>query len=143
MDNLYLIDFYSRGLENERMTHDVASLIGRGLFHPETFAAHSEPQDLFELVRKEDIDALMAVLPATRLHYVATDGYTLHMREVVEAMNDAQFALFLKYHYATCEREDMVGLTHHALDIFKKAKEIPKKIASIEQLYGTLPTTVN
>ena len=45
-----------------------------GLLDGETFAAKSEPKDLFELVRKEDVDALMKVFPVTRLHYVATDG---------------------------------------------------------------------
>ena len=28
--------------------------------------------------------------------------------------------LYLKYHLATCERQDMVGLSHHTLDIFRK-----------------------
>ena len=40
----------------------------------ETFAAKSEPKDLFELVRKEDIDDLMSIFPTTRLHYIAADG---------------------------------------------------------------------
>ena len=35
-------------------------------------------------------------------------------------MNDTEFALFMQYHFATCERGDMVGLTAHSLDIFKK-----------------------
>ena len=28
--------------------------------------------------------------------------------------------LYLKYHLSTCERQDMVGLSHHTLDIFRK-----------------------
>ncbi len=28
--------------------------------------------------------------------------------------------LCLKYDLATCERQDMVGLSHHTLDIFRK-----------------------
>ena len=35
-------------------------------------------------------------------------------------MDDAMFELYLKDHYSVCEREDMVGLTLHSLDIFKK-----------------------
>lgn len=28
--------------------------------------------------------------------------------------------LFLKYHFATCERPDMTGWSHHTLDVFRK-----------------------
>ena len=28
--------------------------------------------------------------------------------------------LYLKYHLSTCERQDMAGLSHHTLDIFRK-----------------------
>lgn len=84
------------------------------------FAACSQPKDLFELVRKEEIDALMAPFPVTRLHYVAADGCALFMREAVDAMDAAAFALYLQYHFATCERSDLWGVTSHALDIFRK-----------------------
>lgn len=98
----------------------VAEYIRDGLLDAKTFAAKSESKDLFELVRKEDVDALMSVFPVTRLHYVAADGCALFMREAVDAMDDEQFQLYLRYHFATCEREDMLGITSHALDIFRK-----------------------
>ena len=75
---------------------------------------------MFELVRKEDIDELMDVFSTTRLHYVATDGTALFMRESIDRMDQDTFELYLKYHLATCERKDLVGITSHALDIFKK-----------------------
>lgn len=90
------------------------------MIDPQTFAAKSEPKDLFELVRKENIDDLMSAFNVTRLHYVASDGLALYMREAVDSMNDDAFALYLKYHLATCEREDLVGVTSHAIDIFRK-----------------------
>ena len=74
-----------------------------GLLDPETFAAKSEPKDLFELVRKEDVDELMKAFPVTRLHYVAADGCALFMREAVDAMDEGTFELYLQYHFATCE----------------------------------------
>lgn len=85
-----------------------------------TFAAISHPQDIFELYRKEDIDALREQLPVTQLHFVASDGYTLHRYEAVDNMQEETYNLYLKYHLATCERQDMVGLSHHTLDIFRK-----------------------
>ena len=96
----------------------VSEYIKNGLLDAETFAAKSEPKDLFELVRKEDIDDLMADFPITRLHYVATDGCALFMREAIDAMNDETFQLYLQYHFTTCERTDLLGIT--SLDIFKK-----------------------
>lgn len=99
---------------------NVVEYIENGLLDPQTFAAKSEPKDLFELVRKEDIDDLMSEFPTTRLHYVATDGCALFMREAINAMDNDMFNLYLKYHFATCERKDLVGITSHAIDIFRK-----------------------
>ena len=98
----------------------VADYIKNGLLDPVTFAATSEPKDLFELVRKEDIDNLMSVFPVTRLHYVATDGCARLIRDAIDNMDNDTFELFLKYHFATCEREDLLGITSHSLDIFRK-----------------------
>ena len=52
------------------------------------FSAKSAPKDLFELVRKEDIDDLMSVFSTARLHYVAADGWALFMREAIDKMDD-------------------------------------------------------
>ncbi len=104
----------------KRSNINVAEYIKNGLLDPETFAAKSKPKDLFELVRKEDIDSLMTAFPTTRLHYVATDGCALFMREAINSMDNETFQLYLKYHFSTCEREDLLGVTSHAVDIFRK-----------------------
>lgn len=104
----------------KRGNFNVAQYIENGLLDAQTFAAKSEPKDLFELVRKENVDDLMAAFPVTRLHYVATDGCALLLREAVDAMDEETFALYLNYHFATCERQDLAGITSHALDIFRK-----------------------
>jgi hypothetical protein len=75
---------------------------------------------VFEIVRKEQIDTIMAAFDVERLHFIATDLYTLHMREAINAMDEDAFALYLRYHYSICERSDMIGLSHHTLDIFRK-----------------------
>ncbi len=98
----------------------VSSYIENGLIDAETFAATSRPKDLFDLVRKEDVDDLMRDFPVKRLHYVSADGCALLIRESLDAMSETDFELYLKYHFATCEREDMLGFTSHALDIFRK-----------------------
>ena len=80
----------------------------------------SEPKDLFELVRTEDIAALDAELPVRRLKLVATDGATNFMRERIDAMDDETFAKWLDYHFAVCERQDLIGASHHTLDVLEK-----------------------
>ena len=92
----------------------------RDLVDPVTFKASSDPAELFQLYRKEDIDALMEGFSVTRLHYVGTDMATNYMRQAVDEMDPELFSLYLQYHFAICERSDLVGASHHILDIFRK-----------------------
>ena len=85
----------------------------------ETFKASSDPAELFQLYRIEDIDALMENFHTERLHFVGTDMAANYMRDVVDEMDEEFFELFLKYHFTICEREDMVGVSHHFLDVFR------------------------
>ena len=98
----------------------IHNIIEKCMLDTETFDTFSNPWDLFELHRKEDIDSLRKQFPVTQLHFIASDGYTNHMRDTVDQMDDAMYELYLKYHLATCERQDMIGYSHHTLDIFRK-----------------------
>lgn len=80
----------------------------------------SEPKELFELVRTEDIAAVNAGFPVKRTNLVATDGATNYMRECVDAMDDETFAKWIEYHFAVCERKDLIGASHHTLDILRR-----------------------
>ena len=103
---------FGRGMLKEQRYRDLVDF--------DTFKAASDPAELFELYRIEDIDALMTNFPVQRLHFVGTDMATNYMRPVVDEMDDDFFALFLQYHFTICERSDMVGVSHHFLDIFRK-----------------------
>ena len=92
----------------------------RSKIDPVTFKASSDPAELFQLYRREEIDALIAPFPVERLHYVATDLATNYMRDVVDGMDDEIFDLYLNYHFSICERPDLVGASHHMLDILRK-----------------------
>lgn len=103
---------FGRGMLKEQRYKD--------LVDPVTFKASSDPAELFQLYRKEDIDKLMGVFPVTRLHYIGTDMATNYMRQTIDEMDDELFELYLRYHFAICERSDLVGASHHILDIFRK-----------------------
>lgn len=80
----------------------------------------SEPKDLFELVRTEDIASLDAELPVERLKLVATDGATNYMRQYIDSTDDETFEKWLDFHFTICERQDLIGASHHTLDILKR-----------------------
>ena len=102
---------FGRGMLREQKYRDLVDF--------STFKASSDPAELFELYRREDIDALMAEFATQRLHYVGTDMATNYMRDAVDGMEDELFDLYLKYHFTICERADMVGTSHHILDIHR------------------------
>ena len=76
--------------------------------------------DFFHLCRKEEIDALRSGLGVTQLHFAAAEGYAKHMEAALSQMDEDTYQLFLRYHLSTCERSDMVGISHHTIDIFRK-----------------------
>lgn len=90
------------------------------LVDPVTFKAASTPEELFQLYRREDVNALMEGFPTERLHYIGTDMATNYIRDAVDAMDDEMFDRYMRYHFVICERSDMVGATHHMLDVFRK-----------------------
>ena len=90
------------------------------LVDPDTFMARSDPAELFELHRTEDIAALRSHFSVTPLHLVATDGFANYMRQTLADMDETLYGQYLRYHLVTCERADMLGYSNHLLDIFRK-----------------------
>lgn len=98
----------------------------KALADPVTFKLSSDPAEVFALHRKEEIDALTESLNVERLHYVGTDMATGYMRDTVDQMDDELYELYLQYHFAVCERQDMVGISNHFLDIIRKNEKMPE-----------------
>ena len=94
--------------------------VNKGIFNAETFKENKLPNTLFLQCRKEDIDEIMSSYNIQRLHYVGVDMLTSFFRESFNDFSDEEFELYMKYHYQICEREDLVGMSFHTLDIFKK-----------------------
>ena len=104
--------FFGRGMLREEKY--------KKLVDPITFKAAADPSELFMLYRKDEIDDLMKAFDTKRLHFVGTDMATNYMRAAVDEMEDELFDLYLKYHFSICERSELVGASHHFLDIFRK-----------------------
>ena len=85
------------------------------------FRCISEEKDLFEMVRLEEINELNAHFhDMERVKIIAADGAACYMRECLDEMDDDTFDIFMKYHFAICERMDLIGATNHSLDILHK-----------------------
>ena len=80
----------------------------------------SDPAEVFDLIRTEEIASLDAEIPVERVKLIATDGATNYQRAMVDEMDDETFRKWLEYHFAICERQDLIGASHHTLDILRK-----------------------
>jgi hypothetical protein len=107
--------------QDENGVYRIHDLLARGLVG-ENFRLYSTPAELFELVRKEDADRLLAgfVPQAERLHFVGTDMCSRYMKNSIDAMEEETFRLYLDWHDTVCERPDLVGISNHTLDIWRK-----------------------
>lgn len=85
----------------------------------EDWHCKSEPKEIFELVRTEDIALLNSQFPVDRVKLVATDGAAHYMRACIDEMDQYTFGKWMEYHFATCERQDLIGASNHTLDILK------------------------
>ena len=94
----------------------IGQLLGRDMLTPD-WHCKSEPKEVFELVRTEDIASLDAELPVERIKLVATDGAAHYLRALLDAMDEETYQKWLEYHFATCERQDLVGASNHTLDV--------------------------
>lgn len=94
----------------------------KGMIDPVTFKCDSDPEHLFVLWRTEEIFALTEQFPVRRLRFVGTDMYTNYYRDAVTAWDEDTFRRYLDYHFAICERADMVGMSHHTLDVLRKTE---------------------
>lgn len=95
-------------------------LIEMGLFNPKTLEAYFTPEGIFKLNNVDEIINLSESFAVERINLIATDGYTCHMKEAVDQMDDETYELYLRYHFSTCERQDLIGMSHHTLDILRK-----------------------
>ncbi len=103
--------------------HNILPCLESGKIDPVSFQCYSDPEDLFVLWRRDRIFDLTASLPVTQLHFVGTDMYTNYFRDMVDAMSTEEFDAWMAYHKSICEREDLVGLSFHTLDILRKERE--------------------
>ncbi|ASW43352.1 class I SAM-dependent methyltransferase [Clostridium isatidis] len=86
----------------------------------ENFHVISEPEDLYDYVRIEDINRINEAAGLKRIKIVSADGPANYMRPILNSMDEETFDIFMNYHLSTCERQDLIGAAAHTLDILIK-----------------------
>lgn len=95
-------------------------LVDNNFLDESSFLPISNPNGVFEIYRKEQIDALNKSINVQRLHYVGTDMYTQYFPKVIDDMSDVIFQKYIEYTHSICENQNLVGLSNHTLDVLKK-----------------------
>lgn len=86
----------------------------------EDFRVQPEAEDLYDYVRLEDMDAYNEAAGLKRIKVISADGPSDYMRPVLNAMDEATFKAFIRYHLSVCERPELVGAGSHTVDILRK-----------------------
>lgn len=86
----------------------------------EDFHSVSEAKNLYDYVRIEDIDRLNQAAGLKRMKIISPDGPANYIRPTLNEMDDETFEWFMRYHLATCERQDLIGAGAHTVDIVTK-----------------------
>ena len=76
--------------------------------------------DLYSMVRLEDINRYKDILSLKRVKIIAQDGLTDYIRKSINDLDEEEFNLYLKYHLSICERPEILGFSSHIMDILKK-----------------------
>lgn len=84
------------------------------------FHITSTNNDLYSMVRLEDINELNKIVNLKRIKIISPDGPANYIRDILNKMDNETFSIFLDYHLSTCERQDLIGAGAHTLDILKK-----------------------
>lgn len=88
----------------------------------EDFHTIADEKALYDYVRLEDIDALNQATGLERIKIISPDGAANYMRQVLNQMTEEEFAHFVQYQLAVCERQDLIGAGAHTVDILRKGK---------------------
>ena len=81
------------------------------------------PEEMFSVVRVEEIYELTGDLPVERAKIIATDGMTGYLKELIDRMDTKSFSEWMEYHFTICERLDLIGISNHCLDILQKREK--------------------
>ena len=90
------------------------------LLDEEKLVPMPNPDNVIDVCRKEDVDRLDEHFDWKRLHYVGTDMFTHYFPEKVDEFDEIMYNRYIRYTLSVCEREELVGVSDHALAVNRK-----------------------
>ena len=85
----------------------------------EDFKTISSPEQLYDYMRIEDIDALNAAAGFAGSRFCRRIPAN-YMRPFLNQLTEEEFELFVRYQMAVCERADLIGAGAHTVDILRR-----------------------
>ena len=86
----------------------------------EKFHVVSKEDDLYSMVRIEDIDSFNEAVGLKRISIISQNGASDYIRTSINKLSKEEFDLYIQYHLSICERKDLLGASSHVLDIVSK-----------------------
>lgn len=90
--------------------------------HDEQYRIINSPEQIFNLFLIKDFEEMMKKTNTICLHEVAADGIAQAMKIYIDNLSEEEFKEWINYHFATCERKDLIGYSSHILHICQKNK---------------------
>ena len=96
-------------------------------YRPDYFVAGDYDKETFELEdfpfvfhTVDDCKEMLCTGGVKILHEVASDGVSELLEDKINAMDDENYAQYLRYHYYICEKPEFLGMTNHLLFVGEK-----------------------
>lgn len=96
----------------------ISGLMERGAVSSD-FHIQSQPGELYDYIRIEDIDRLNKAAGLERVTIFSPDGAADYMRTRLNQMSDETFARFIEYQRCISERQDLIGAGSHVVDVVR------------------------
>ena len=77
-------------------------------------------EEIFYTTNVKDFENLVNQEPVTKVISVAADGLSELLAEQIDKFSEDEFNIYMAYHLARCEREELFGNSSHMLYICKK-----------------------
>ena len=92
----------------------------KGKSFSDSYEMTKDVNEVFSTFSVDEFDSIMSTKPVNKLHMVATDGMSHHMKEVVDSLDDYEFNEWIRYNLLSCERHDLQGYSNHMVYICEK-----------------------
>lgn len=100
----------------------IKDLLAKGVVDKD-FHIQSQPDELYDYVRLEDINRLNAQAGLERVTIFSPDGAADYMRTRLNQMSEETFARFIEYQKCISERPDLIGAGSHVVDVLRVTAE--------------------